>query len=111
DKPIKYVSMNMEAYNRVGDVVKSTIGGDMIKVLRAVGPIEPGLGNGGSFFNSSKTTSYENVWYNNSISCVRVASADIEYMDGSTDTIGPERIADAIKPGIKNTCELGEQLR
>lgn len=87
-KTIKYISLRFTPYNSVGDAVGCSIKGGSEYGLRCTGPYAPNSTN--QFFG-------ENMWYNNSISSVRVTSADIQYMDGTEETI----------PGSQITVEAG----
>lgn len=82
-KTIKYISLRFTPYNSVGDAVGCSIKGVSEYGLRCTGPYAPNSTN--QFFG-------ENMWYNNSISSVRVTSADIQYMDGTEETIPGSQI-------------------
>ena len=84
DKVVKYVRITAEPYNRVGDVVRSEIGGHSTIELQNVGPYRRGQRFAGT---------REDVWYSPSITHVRVVSIDVEYMDGSIDSVpGPSAL-------------------
>ena len=78
NKPIKYAHLYFEPLNRVGDVVRCTISNCAEKGLTLTGPYKPGRRHR---FHG------ENMWYNNSISTARVTEVQIEYMDGTSETI------------------------
>ena len=72
---IKYVYLYATPYNRVGDIEASEIGGKTTATCRLIGPFKKGYRNDATF---------ENVWYNYSISSVRIEKIEIEYMNGRT---------------------------
>lgn len=78
DKTIKYISIRFQPFNSVGDAVGCSIKNVSDYGLRCTGPINPNATY--SFFG-------ENMWYNHSISSVKVTRADIQYMDGTEETI------------------------
>lgn len=77
-KTIKYISIRFTPYNSVGDAVGCSIKNVSDYGLRCTGPIAPNATY--SFFG-------ENMWYNYSISSVEVTRADIQYMDGTEESI------------------------
>ncbi|MCA0933103.1 hypothetical protein LCM02_11615 [Lutimonas saemankumensis] len=75
-KVIKYIRFYVVPYNAVGDIVRSDIGGKSNSVLEITGPIYP---------NKKYDYSYwENVWYNNTVQCIKLKSVEVIYMDGSS---------------------------
>lgn len=78
EKTIKYVTISFIPYNQVGDAVSSSIGGRSEFGIICTGPIAPNKKQGGRC---------ECIWYNYSITSVRVSKAEIEYMDGTTEVI------------------------
>ncbi len=77
-KTIKYITIRFTPYNRVGDAVYCSIRDVSEYGLQCTGPIGP---------DASYTFFGENMWYNYSITSVRVTKAEIQYMDGTTETI------------------------
>ena len=77
-KTIKYITLRFIPYNQVGDAVGCTIKSVSEYGLQCTGPYAP---------NSTNLFFGENMWYNNSISSVRVTKAEIQYMDGTEETI------------------------
>ncbi|MBE5786488.1 MAG: hypothetical protein E7324_02990 [Clostridiales bacterium] len=71
-KTIKYVDIEMVPYNAVNDRVAEPA------TLRITGPIAPG-----------KSTPFigKDLWYDPSITTVKVAKTDITYMDNSASTL------------------------
>lgn len=78
EKTIKYVTISFIPYNQVGDAVSSSIGGRSEFGIICTGPIAP---------NKKQSGRCECIWYNYSITSVRVSKAEIEYMDGTTEAI------------------------
>lgn len=79
DKTIKYVAVYYTAYNRVGDVIPSYVHEKINYGIKVTGPIEP---------NKKSEKGYvENIWYDTSISSIKISKASIEYMDGSIEDI------------------------
>ncbi len=80
DKTIKYASFLWTPYNAVGDPVYCTIARESEKGGRVTGPVKPG-----------ETRGYREIWsamwYNNTIKKATLDKIELEYMDGSTDTI------------------------
>ena len=77
-KSIKYISIYFIPYNQVGDAVGCSITDVSEYALRCTGPVEP---------NQSYEFFGENMWYNHSISSVKVTRAEIQYMDGTEESI------------------------
>lgn len=78
EKTIKYVTISFIPCNQVGDAVSSSIGGRSEFGIICTGPIAP---------NKKQSGRCECIWYNYSITSVRVSKAEIEYMDGTTEVI------------------------
>ena len=78
-KTIKYIDFIFVPYNRVGDVVACEISRKVNYILQFTGPLAPGYWSGNKYKN--------NVWYNNSISQVKILRVLIQYMDGSEETV------------------------
>jgi hypothetical protein len=76
-KTIKYMRIKLTPLNAVKDVVQSEFS-HQNGVIQDVGPVEPGAAAGGGI--------WESLWYNHSITDVRIDYAEIEYMDGSIET-------------------------
>jgi hypothetical protein len=77
-RTIKYVVFSATPFNAVGDSVGSSIGGKQLLRVRLTGPIEPG---------ALKESGWKPLWYNGSITSVEISAAEIEYIDGSTESI------------------------
>lgn len=82
-KTIKYITIRFTPYNAVGDVVKCSVRNVSDFGLEMTGPYAP---------NSTKPFYGENMWYNYAITSVKVTRADIQYMDGTMETIPGSQI-------------------
>lgn len=82
-KTIKYCDIKFVPYNSVGDAVSCIIGHCSEVCARFTGPLEPG---------KSESFLYQNMWYNCTISSVKITGADIEYMDGTKESIPGEEL-------------------
>lgn len=78
-KTIKYISLYIAAINSVGDVVPSYVKGFKSYGVKFTGPLEPS--------KTKDKLQCENIWYDTSITSVRIDKAIIEYMDGTSETI------------------------
>lgn len=79
EKTIKYYILYFVPYNAVGDKVACSITGKVENSVKGTGPISPNEILHGLMF--------ENAWYNNSIKSAKITKAEIQYMDGTTETI------------------------
>lgn len=77
-KAIKYISLYFIPYNRVGDAVGCSIKNRSEYGLRCTGPIAP---------NQKYYYEGENMWYNGTITSIKLTRAEIQYMDGTEETI------------------------
>lgn len=77
-KTIKYITIRFTPYNAVGDAVACSIKDVSDYGLKCTGSIAPNMNH--AFFG-------ENMWYNPSIVSVKVTRADIQYMDGTEESI------------------------
>ena len=78
EKTIKYATFTVVPYNAVKDRVSCSISRKSEKYLSITGPIAP---------NAQNRPYWENCWYNNTISTVVLTKIEIEYMDGSKETL------------------------
>ena len=83
-KTIKYAMFDFVPVNSVGDVVSDRISGDSVKGGRYTGFVEPNTWSDGVI--------WENLWYNNSISSVRIKEVILQYSDGTEETIPNSQI-------------------
>lgn len=79
-KTIKYITWTVIPYNAVGDVVYSEIGYKSEAHLSDTGPYAQGQGHGSGWYWSC-------VWYNSTITSIKLSEIEIEYTDGSNKTI------------------------
>ena len=84
-KTIKYYRVTFAPYNAVGDVVCCSVSNHSNFTCNGTGPISQ---------NETKTGIIRNAWYNPSISTLKVVSAEIDYMDGTSETIPGSQITD-----------------
>lgn len=97
DKTLKYVVLTVLPYNKVGDLAPSEIGRKTYTRIKDIGPIEPnGKGGGG----------WKNVWYNHSISCVKLTELEVTYMSGESESFRGAQLLKVLKSGISNSCEV-----
>src|SRR6056297_3222117 len=105
-KPIKYAIFTVIPYNRVGDVVSSTIGRHKSQKLKITGPIKYAAFSVdwlGQDVNGAGHGTWENVWYNHSISCIEIIRIKIIYMDGKTTDIAGKGIKSLLVSGVVNS--------
>ena len=79
DKTIKYVYFSVQAINAVGDPVKCEIRDYSIANCEDTGPYEKGEGNFGGRY-------WDCMWYNSTITKVKLTQIQIDYMDGTSVT-------------------------
>ena len=82
DKVIKYITFEVVPYNAVGDIVYCDIRDYANFRGQATGPYAKGEGLAGN--NSGY---WDCAWYNYSITDVELKSIDIEYMDGTRESL------------------------
>lgn len=81
-KIIKYISFTVIPYNNVGDIQTCKISGKSAITGTITGPI-----SASDSFNPSNygvPTKWENVWYNNTITWIKLTKVVVEYMDGTS---------------------------
>lgn len=83
ERTIKYITMNVSAYNGVGDPVDFSDGEGNQRSIRFTGPFEPGPNSVGSNYEES----IEGPWYDADLSYIHLDSVDIIYMDAADDEI------------------------
>lgn len=82
-KTIKYLTWEGNAINAVGDMVPCDIRNYYSYRGKDTGPIKPGKTGGGT---------WSCAWYNWTAKKLKLVQIDIEYMDGSTETITESEI-------------------
>jgi hypothetical protein len=75
DKDIKYITFTVIPYNSVGDIQYCDITGKSKANLQYTGPI-------GANARPNTHRIFENVWYNISISKIKLVKVEVEYTDG-----------------------------
>jgi hypothetical protein len=93
EKDIKYVTFTVTPYNRVNDIVASTIGNQSTAKLQVTGPYPIN-----KEWENIRANTWENVWYNSTIDHMRLDGIEITYMDNSIETISKEKITSIIFP-------------
>lgn len=87
DKVIKYITFEVVPYNAVGDIVYCDIRDYANFRGRDTGPYAKGEGLAGN--NSGY---WDCAWYNYSITDVELKSIDIEYMDGTRESLSGDEL-------------------
>ena len=96
EKTIKYASFWFTPYNRVNDPLCCSIRGKSLDGVKYTGPLNPGGVHQGAL--------WENAWYNNAISTVKLSHVFVEYMDGTEEKIYPSDISFSIPEGVSTGC-------
>lgn len=78
-KTIKYATFTVVGLNAVGDTVRDRLRGGTSMVLKGIGPVEPG---------ESAGWSKDYMWSTDLVESHRVVSIRLEFMDGTSRTIG-----------------------
>ncbi len=92
EKEMKYITFTYVPYNSVGDMVSCTVKKRSEVSCKLTGPFKPG---------DATYVDWKNVWYNPTISLTGIKEVNIEYMDGSTETIPGGEILDIENPDSK----------
>ena len=82
-KTIKYLTFGYTPFNSVNDKCDDT------KYGQLTGPIEP---------NSGASVFFEHLWFNPTVSDVKIESIEIEYADGSTENVKGAEITHILTP-------------
>lgn len=101
-KTAKYITFTVTPFNAVGDMVVDRISGSSQRKLKATGPIDPRPIEAGTY---DEVASWDPIWYNSTIYCLRLDRVDIEYMDGSKSVLIADLKA-AIYPEFTNSCRV-----
>ena len=96
EKTIKYYSLYFVPYNAVGDKVGCTIRDRVEYGIRGTGPLANGQVETGNYL--------EDMWYNPSITSVKLTRAEIQYMDGTSETIQGSQISSIQSAGNGGCC-------
>ena len=97
-KAMKYVTFTYVPYNAVGDRVYCSIKKTAEVVCRLTGPIEPG---------EESRLSWENLWYNPTVSRIELLNVKIEYMDDTFEFFEGKDLTSTESPesSYKKMCE------
>ena len=88
NKTIKYVDFEVIPYNRVDDITYSTIDQSSQKIIQVVDYISP---------NARYKAKWKAVWFNSSISYMKINSIKITYSDNATEIIKNSQISGLYK--------------
>lgn len=83
DKTIKYITFGYVAYNSVNDIVACRANGKTEASGRLTGPIPP---------KHEGSVTWENMWFNPTVSTVKVSEIYVQYMDGTEELIDVQDI-------------------
>lgn len=93
-KTVKYVVFEVVPYNTVNDIVTCSISGDSIARLQVTGPYNTGEGDAKYFTDFSQWygARWDAVWYNNTIERLEFTKIEIDYMDGTKETLSGDEL-------------------
>ncbi len=89
EKEIKYITFTYLPYNSVNDVVASKIGGNTEAIGKLTGPILP------EYYGS---VTFENMWYNPTITKAVITNIHIQFMDNTEEVIDGKDILNIDDP-------------
>lgn len=89
-KTIKYVHIDIQPVNAVGDIVADELRGNKVATGKMTGPI-PTI--------EKKDGLFEAIVYHPGVKCLKISSVKVDYMDGSTMNLKPDEIREGILPG------------
>ena len=98
DKTIKYIVFEVVPYNAVDDVVKCRIRNESNRRLQSTGPFATGEGDAYLYTSVFGDKSewwggiWEAVWYNNTVVRLEFNKIEIEYMDGTKETLSGDEL-------------------
>lgn len=78
DKTMKYITFVYLAYNQVGDIVSCKTSHKQEGICKLTGPIE---------VNEKTNVEWNVIWYNPTITKVKIKEVIIQYIDGTEETI------------------------
>jgi len=73
-KNIKYIYFTVVPYNAVGDIQTCQITGKSTAIGKVTGPISS---------EEYLSVRWETMWYNSTITCVKLIKVEVQYMDGT----------------------------
>ena len=79
DKQIKYVTLQWDCYNAVGDLIRDEISGKTCHGVKITGPLDA--------HTTSTRKRNTTKFYNYTLKSYKLTDAVIEYMDGTTETL------------------------
>ncbi len=103
-KTIKYCLITCVPINAVGDCVSCLMRGYVEAEYKITGPITSG----------TYTWTFDDGWYNSTIDSVYFEKVELQYMDGSAETITGEKLTEDLQKAVeqqKRQEQLQEQLR
>ena len=80
NKTVKYATFEVTPYNAVGDIVQCTIRNSSTFRGQVTGPIKKNKWNGYG-------ATWSNAWYNYTIKNIKITGVDIDYVDGTSETL------------------------
>lgn len=89
-KTIKYATLYVTAFDQVGNPAACTVNQEATRALSITGPVEAGKDSGKLIF--------ETIWYNPTITSVRMHSMIVEYLDGSKEKYKMEEFGGIVSP-------------
>ena len=89
DKTIKYVNLDLQAYNSVGDPQGGEIYSSSKRSVEFTGPTSP---------TEYAQTAWGELWYNSTITCTKILSLKITYMDGSSKSFNAQQVSNLLRP-------------
>lgn len=95
-KNIKYFEFTFQPYNNVTDIQKSDISGHVNFTGQVTGPIKAS--------DEIKTFTWENAWYNSTITCLKIIKVKVIYMDESSYTYVNE-LPNILDDNFSNSCK------
>jgi hypothetical protein len=98
EREIKYVSFGVIPFNRVGDVVSSSIGNRREFRGLYTGPLRSG--------QSISGLRWRNAWYNYSIVCAELKDLSVTFMDDSVVWFELDRVQMVLANPEVNNCRL-----
>lgn len=105
DKTSKYVNFTVVPYNRVFDITNSEIDGQSEKIINITNIISP---------QTDFKAKWKNVWYNNTISSMKIIKIEIIYTDNSKISIDTQEKIDKCfytSSELKELKDIDEKMK
>ena len=96
---LKYAKFSLRLYNRVGDTLSSSIGGETTTGITYTGPLDAGT--------PAKELRWDPLWYNHSGACIKILSMSVEFMNGKRQSYSGTALRAAMSPRLTNDCRSG----